>query len=181
MERMDNKYMSEEWKNIYNKILNGEIMSENTCVCCGETIPEGRQVCSNCEHEPLGLINKIIAVDFDGTIRFSNYDDEEGEPNLELINYLIEQQDSGAVIILWTCRTGKKLKEAIEYCKKYGLYFDRVNENDPSSIAKYKGDSRKIFAHEYIDDKACCIFKRKKCTASFCPYYEDESFDELFK
>jgi predicted amidophosphoribosyltransferase len=25
-------------------------MTENTCVCCGEIIPEGRQVCWNCEH-----------------------------------------------------------------------------------------------------------------------------------
>ena len=25
-------------------------MNENTCVCCGEIIPEGRQVCWNCEH-----------------------------------------------------------------------------------------------------------------------------------
>lgn len=23
----------------------------NTCVCCGEVIPEGRQVCPNCENE----------------------------------------------------------------------------------------------------------------------------------
>ena len=26
-------------------------MNENTCVCCGETIPEGRQVCWRCEHK----------------------------------------------------------------------------------------------------------------------------------
>ena len=25
-----------------------EKMSENTCVCCGEIIPEGRQYCINC-------------------------------------------------------------------------------------------------------------------------------------
>ena len=24
---------------------------ENTCVCCGEIIPEGRMVCLNCEAE----------------------------------------------------------------------------------------------------------------------------------
>ena len=23
--------------------------SENTCICCGEAIPEGRQVCRKCE------------------------------------------------------------------------------------------------------------------------------------
>lgn len=26
-----------------------EIPAENRCVCCGEIIPEGRQVCPNCE------------------------------------------------------------------------------------------------------------------------------------
>ena len=26
-------------------------MNDNTCVCCGETIPEGRQVCPKCEKE----------------------------------------------------------------------------------------------------------------------------------
>ena len=25
-------------------------MNENKCVCCGEIIPEGRQVCLNCEY-----------------------------------------------------------------------------------------------------------------------------------
>lgn len=25
--------------------------TENTCVCCGAIIPEGRQVCPNCEEE----------------------------------------------------------------------------------------------------------------------------------
>lgn len=24
-------------------------MNENTCVCCGEVIPEGRQICYKCE------------------------------------------------------------------------------------------------------------------------------------
>lgn len=24
----------------------------NTCVCCGKTIPEGRQVCPVCENNP---------------------------------------------------------------------------------------------------------------------------------
>lgn len=28
--------------------------SENTCVCCGEVIPEGRQVCAICETKNTG-------------------------------------------------------------------------------------------------------------------------------
>lgn len=26
-------------------------MNEERCVCCGEIIPEGRQVCPNCENK----------------------------------------------------------------------------------------------------------------------------------
>lgn len=29
---------------------------DNTCVCCGEIIPEGRMVCPNCEE---GFINSV--------------------------------------------------------------------------------------------------------------------------
>lgn len=31
---------------------------DNTCVCCGETIPEGFHVCQNCERK-FGHISKI--------------------------------------------------------------------------------------------------------------------------
>ena len=26
-------------------------MSEDRCICCGNIIPEGRQICWNCEHQ----------------------------------------------------------------------------------------------------------------------------------
>ena len=48
---------------------------------------------------------KIIAVDFDGTLCFSNWP-ELGEPNTRLIQYLQAQQAAGNKIILWTCRAG---------------------------------------------------------------------------
>lgn len=31
---------------------------EDRCVCCGEIIPEGRQVCPNCEHKGMETENK---------------------------------------------------------------------------------------------------------------------------
>ena len=37
-----------------------------------------------------------------------------------------------------------------------GLEFDKVNENFDEEIKKF-GDSRKIFAHYYLDDKAMKI------------------------
>lgn len=29
-------------------------MNEDRCICCGETIPEGRQICWSCEHNVKG-------------------------------------------------------------------------------------------------------------------------------
>lgn len=40
-----------------------EKMSENTCVCCGEIIPEGRQYCINCGNvTKCELINDLLVV-----------------------------------------------------------------------------------------------------------------------
>jgi hypothetical protein len=33
----------------YAEKVSGHIVFDNTCVCCGETIPEGRQICPTCE------------------------------------------------------------------------------------------------------------------------------------
>ena len=39
-------------------------------------------------------------------------------------------------------------------CREHGLEFDYINENVPENVEKWGNDSRKIFAHEYIDDKS---------------------------
>ena len=75
----------------------------------------------------------IIATDFDGTI-VANKFPEIGEPlkgftDKLLIEELIDAQKNGAKIILWTCRLGKQLENAIEYCKLRGLVFDAVNDD----------------------------------------------------
>lgn len=95
------------------------------------------------------LKNKILAVDFDGTLSFGEYP-ECGKPNTKLIEWLKECQKNGCKLILWTMREGKPLEDAVEWCKGYGLEFDAVNENLPELIEKY-GDKRKIFADHYLD------------------------------
>lgn len=102
-------------------------------------------------------MKKTIAVDFDGTICERKYPDI-GEPNTELINQLIEEQENGAVIILWTCREGKRLREAVDWSQKRGLKFDYVNKNSRERIKAYKSDSRKVSADVYIDDRSA-LFK----------------------
>lgn len=95
----------------------------------------------------------IIAVDFDGTLCRDCYP-QIGAANLPLIGYLKEQQRQGAKLILWTCRCNETLKEAVLWCKGYGLSFDAVNQNLAENIVEYGTDSRKVFADIYIDDRA---------------------------
>ena len=101
---------------------------------------------------------KIIAVDFDGTLCENKWPDI-GEPNLELINYLKEEREKGNKIVLWTCRTGDLLIKAIRWCDKQGLIFNAVNNNVPEILEVFDTDSRKIFANEYIDDRMSDKFK----------------------
>ena len=92
---------------------------------------------------------KIIAVDFDGTLSFEDYP-KLGLPNLTLFEYLIKQRNLGNRVILCTCRERKELQDAINYCKKYGLEFDAVNEN----VKEITFSCRKVCADKYIDNLA---------------------------
>lgn len=95
----------------------------------------------------------IYAVDFDGTLCESVFPGI-GNPNMALISHLIKRKNQGNKIILWTCRIDERLKEAVEWCKSYGLEFDAVNENLPEMVERWGGESRKIFADVYIDDRS---------------------------
>lgn len=97
--------------------------------------------------------NKIYAVDFDKTLSMAKWP-EVGEPNLKLIEFLKKCKAAGSRIILDSCRCGKALEDAVQFCKEYGLEFDAINENLPELVEAYKEDSRKISADCYIDDKA---------------------------
>lgn len=100
----------------------------------------------------------IYAVDFDGTISVGETKEKQwpntGEPNEELIKYLIRQRIAGNRVILNTNRCDELLVDAIRFCRIYGLEFDAVNENLPEMIEAYGNDSRKISADFYIDDLA---------------------------
>lgn len=100
--------------------------------------------------------SKIIAVDFDGTL-CENIWPEIGAPLQTVINYILDEQKNGAKLILWTNRNGELLDEAVGWCLEHGITFDAVNENLPEHIERFGNDSRKIFADEYIDDKAMPI------------------------
>lgn len=102
--------------------------------------------------------SEIIAVDFDGTL-CENVWPGIGDPNLDLIEHLKLKKSQGAKIILWTCRADEELKEAVDFCSRYGLAFDAINENLPEIIKLFGKDTRKIFANTYIDDRASTVFR----------------------
>lgn len=93
--------------------------------------------------------NQTIAVDFDGTLADTDAT-EIYSPNTKLINYLIERRRQGDKVILWTCREGSRLEQAVEWCKHQGLEFDAVNDNIPG--LKIFTNPRKVAADIYIDD-----------------------------
>lgn len=95
---------------------------------------------------------RIIAVDFDGTLCRDCYP-KIGEANEGLIRRLKELRAKGDRLILWTCRRGEQLEEALFFCMVRGLVFDAVNENLPEIVDRFGGDSRKVFADLYIDDR----------------------------
>lgn len=96
---------------------------------------------------------KIVAIDFDGTLVEDSFPDI-GEPREFMFRVVKALQKNNVRVILWTCRDGKNLLNAISFCHKKGIVFDAINRNIPEVIEMYQNDTRKVFADLYIDDKA---------------------------
>ena len=97
------------------------------------------------------VVKKVIAIDFDGTI-VENAFPGIGRPIPEVVSF-IKRHKRKYIWILWTCRTGKHLQDAVDYLKSIGIVMDYVNENTREQIEKYGSDTRKVYADYYIDDK----------------------------
>lgn len=96
---------------------------------------------------------KAIAIDFDGCLCDNAYP-AIGAPHWGVIARAKMEQEAGAGLILWTCREGPLLQEAVAACESWGLHFDAINESLPSWIAAFKNAPRKVGASEYWDDRA---------------------------
>lgn len=92
----------------------------------------------------------IIAVDFDGTI-VEHAHPLIGTPIPQAIECLKQLQKDGHILLLWTCREGESLQEAIEYCERNRLHFFAVNKNSPDEDTATA--IRKLNADLFIDDK----------------------------
>jgi len=93
-----------------------------------------------------------ISIDYDDTIVYQDFPNTGTiKPNaVEVINRLY---DEGHHILIWTCRSYENVKTAKRYLIECGVRFHLINENLPSNIEKYGGDTRKMSADIYIDDR----------------------------
>lgn len=94
---------------------------------------------------------KIYAFDFDGTI-VTNEFPKIGQPIQEVIDMIHEVKKQGHYIILYTMREDERLREALDFCRSYRIFFDAVNDNLRHMKHFYRNNPRKIFANYYIDD-----------------------------
>ena len=95
----------------------------------------------------------IIAVDFDGVLVTDEFP-LVGKPIWGNIIKVITAQKAGCKTILWTCRVGDKLDDAVKFCESNGLKFDAVNDNVAENKEEFGNNPRKVFAHIYIDDRS---------------------------
>ena len=97
--------------------------------------------------------HRIIGVDFDGTLAVTRgtYPKIQ-KPIQEIVDYVKEEQEKGAYLILITMREYDELKQAVEWCKEQGLRFDAINDNLPQMQEFFGNNPRKIFCNEYLDD-----------------------------
>lgn len=92
----------------------------------------------------------IIAVDFDGILTEKSPYPIMGKIREDAIKYINKLYNDGYLLVLWTCRSGDFLEEAINALKEARIFhcFTFVNEDGLGN------SSRKIVAAFYIDDRA---------------------------
>lgn len=99
---------------------------------------------------------KFYAFDFDGTIVENRCPDigDIIDGTVQKMNELFE--DLSNIVIIWTNRDGDLQAQMRQFLVKHKIPFDFINENP-----MWEGGSRKIFAHEYYDDRNAWIGSKK--------------------
>ena len=95
----------------------------------------------------------IIAVDFDGTIVEHRYP-EIGRKipfATETLRQLIQDRHQ---LILWSCREGQLLQDAVDWCHERGVDFYAINNDYPEETPESNNHfSRKLKVDMFIDDR----------------------------
>lgn len=97
-----------------------------------------------------------LAVDFDGTLFSEGNYPVPGDPIIDNINICKRWKELDLILILYTAREDKNLELAVAACREQGIEFDYINENLPWGIERW-GDSRKIVADYYLDDRSISL------------------------
>jgi hypothetical protein len=104
---------------------------------------------------------RIFAVDLDGTIAEALREDgmiyypEIGPLRPGALEALRLMRERGHYVIIWTCRNSREdLLRVKRYLLERGVPFDAVNEHHPDLRYTFGNDTRKIWAHYYIDDRS---------------------------
>ena len=95
----------------------------------------------------------MVAVEFDGKVCEENSPGIGKEKPMVLMS-IKPIQSLGVYTLIWTCRSGKDLKNAINWCVTKGLEFDKYNEHADCFLSQFDCLGPKIGADMYIDDKA---------------------------
>lgn len=91
----------------------------------------------------------LVAFDFDGT--FTQMDTYNKPPviNLKAIRYFHKINKLNVKTILFSCRHGQHLQQAIDLLQDYDVYFDYINTDNGK-----RNSGIKVNADVYIDDRA---------------------------
>ena len=117
-----------------------------------------------------------IAIDFDGTCVTHDY--PRIGKDINAVNVLKKLVDNGHKLILNTMRSGKELKEAINWFKKNDIELYGANENPTQ---KKWTNSPKVYAHLYIDDAALGCPLKMDLSLSDRPFVDWEAVSRLLK
>ncbi len=90
--------------------------------------------------------NLIVAFDFDDTV-FDWH--KEGHQYNAVINLLKKCKSLDFVMILFTCREGELLQDAVSHCESLGIKPDYINQ-----CSRKDRNGRKPFYNILLDDKA---------------------------
>ena len=117
-----------------------------------------------------------IAIDFDGTCVTHDY--PRIGKDINAVNVLKKLVANGHKLILNTMRSGKELKEAINWFKKNDIELYGTNKNPTQ---KKWTNSPKVYANLYIDDAALGCPLKMDLSISDRPFVDWEAVSCLLK
>lgn len=95
----------------------------------------------------------VVKIDCDGTLGRECYPSLPKEPFPFVIESFTKMEMLGWKKILCTCREGPELTPALEWCDKWGLKFDAVNDNMDGLKKAFGNNPRKVHGDIMIDDR----------------------------